>query len=150
MLSYCAMSELFDFNDEIQFIDEAPDRYGVEGEHFFYLCRMCGTIGVIVPVFEIERAEKSCVVTAYGKHCSHSIEIREARILLGSQLIEDKAPGSGESFFVGYANQPKSWEGVIRHVFKTERAILQLIDFSGRLKAEWNEFLRIRQDRLGF
>ena len=144
-------SEIFDFNEEIQFLDQAPDRYSVEVEDFFYLCRMCGMIGVIIPVFESERTEKGCVVTAYGKICLHLIEVREGSIFLASQFIEDKAaPESLESFYAGPADNPSAWEGVIRHVFKAERSILQMIDFPGRVKAEWSEYLRVRQDRLGF
>ena len=64
------MAVLFDLSDEIQLIDQAPDNYGVEVEDFFYAIRMCGMIAVIIPVFEVERTEKGCVITAYGKICS--------------------------------------------------------------------------------
>ena len=96
-------SEIFDFGEELQFLDQAPDRYSMEGEDFFYLCRCCGMIGIIISVFESERTEKGCVITAYGKICLHSIEVREGSILLGSALIEDKAPGNRDSFFAGYS-----------------------------------------------
>ena len=144
-------SEIFDLSDEIQLMDQAPDRYGMEVEDFFYAVRMCGMIAVIVPVFEVERTEKGCMITAYGRHCVHMIQIQENRVMLGSQAINDKAEENNrESFFVGPPDNPSSWEGVIRHVFHHERAILQMVDFTGRLRSEWDEFLRIRKDRLGF
>ena len=70
------MAVLFDLSDEIQLIDQAPDNYGVEVEDFFYAIRMCGMIAVIIPVFEVERIEKGCVITAYGRLCIHEIQIR--------------------------------------------------------------------------
>ena len=111
-------------------------------------------IGVIIPVFEAERTEKGCVVTAFGRIAIHSIEIREAKagsfVALSVQPIEDRAQSTPECVFTGPASQPVTWEGVVKHVFRNERAILQMIDFSGRLKADWDEFIRIRKDRLGF
>ena len=144
------MAVLFDLSDEIQLIDQAPDNYGVEVEDFFYAIRTCGMIAVIVPVFEVERVEKGCVISAYGRLCLHEIQIRENRVMLGSQAIDDREASIREHFFVGPADNPASWEGVVRHVFHHERAILQMVDFTGRLRAEWDEYLRIRKDRLGF
>ena len=144
-------SEIFDFGEEIQFLDQAPDRYGMEVEDFFYAVRMCGMIAVIIPVFEVERTEKGCIITAYGRLCVHEIQIRENRVMLGSQAIDDEAEANNrERFFVGPSDNPASWEGVIRHVFRHEKAILQMADFAGRVKAEWGEFLRVRKERLGF
>ena len=70
--------------------------------------------------------------------------------MLGSKSIDDKDANIIERFFVGPADNPASWQGVIRHIFKAERAILQMFDFTGRLRSEWDEYLRIRKDRLGF
>ena len=144
------MAVLFDLADEITLIDQAPDHYGVEVEDFFYAVRMCGMIAAICSVFEAEQVEKGCVITAYGRFCIHEIQIRDNRVMLGSQPGDDKAESIRDHFFVGPADNPASWEGVIRHVFHHERAILQMIDFTGRLRSEWDEYLRIRKDRLGF
>jgi hypothetical protein len=131
-------------------IDQAPDHYGVEVEDFFYAVRTCGMLAVIISVFEAEKVEKGCVITAYGRLCLHEIAIRETAIMLGSQAIDDKDTNIIHHFFAGPADNPAAWEGVIRHVFHHERAILQMVDFTGRLRSEWEEFLRIRKDRLGF
>jgi hypothetical protein len=144
------MAALFDLSDEIQLIDQAPDHYGVEVEDFFYAVRTCGMIAVIIPVFEAEKTEKGMVISAYGSICLHEIQIRENRVLLGSQAIDDKDTRTIQHFFVGPSDNPASWQGVVRHIFKAERAILQMVDFTGRLRSEWDEYLRIRRDRLGF
>ena len=144
------MGVLFDLSDEIQLISQAPEDWHVEPEHLFYAIRACGMIAVIIPVFEAERVEQGVVITAYGRIGLHEIAISENSVTLGSQTIDDGAESVREHFFVGPADVPASWEGVIRHVFKAERAILQMIDFSGRMRAEWDEYLRVRQDRLGF
>ena len=144
------MGVLFDLSDEIQLISQAPEDWHVEPEHLFYAIRACGMLAVIIPVFEAEQVEKGIVITAYGRLCLHEIAIRENHVTLGSQAIDDGTESVREHFFVGLADNPASWEGVIRHVFKAERAILQMIDFSGRMQAEWAEFLRVRKERLGF
>ena len=102
------------------------------------------------PRFRGREVEKGVVITAYGRLCLHEIAIRENNVTLGSQAIDDGAESVREHFFVGPADNPSSWEGVIRHVFKAERAILQMVDFSGRMRSEWAEFLRVRKERLGF
>jgi hypothetical protein len=144
------MGRLFDLSDEIQLVSEGPENWHVEPEHLFYAIRACGMLAVIIPVFEAERAEKGIVITAFGRLCLHEIAIRETAVMLGSKAIDDKDARIIEHFFVGESDNPASWEGVIRHIFKAERSILQMIDFAGRVRAEWNEFLRIRQERLGF
>ena len=107
-------------------------------------------VAAIIPVFEGEQTEKGCLITAYGKYCIHEFEIREDKVMLGSQALDDKVDGAIDHFFVGEADNPSSWEGDIRHVFKDERAILQMVDFRGRVRREWDEYLRNRGDRLGF
>ena len=102
------------------------------------------------PVFEAEQVEKGVVISAYGKVAIHEIAISENHVMLGSQAIDDKAASVSERFFAGPADNPASWEGVIRHIFKAERSILMMVDFTGRLRSEWDEYLRIRKDRLGF
>ena len=148
------MAVLFDLSDEITLIDQAPDHYGVEVEDFFYAVRTCGMLAAICSVFEAERIEKGVVISAYGKLCVHEIQVRESGngglISLGSQSLEKASHGAIERFFAGPADNPESWVGVIRHVFHHERAILQMVDFTGRLRSEWGEFLRVRKERLGF
>ena len=112
-------------------------------------------VAAICTVFEAERIEKGVVVSCYGKLCVHEIQVRESGsgglISLGSQAISDKAPyGASDRFFAGPADVPESWLGVVRHIYRNERAILWMADFPSRLKAEWAEFLRVRKDRLGF
>jgi hypothetical protein len=143
--------KLFDLSDEIQLLDRAEDDWGVEPEQFFYCIRCCSVLAAICSVFEAERTPRGCVVTAYGKLCAHDIEISQDRVFLGSRTIDDKNTGAPERFFAGPASSPESWMGAIRHVFKTERAILQLFpDWTGRMRSEWNEYLRVRRERLGF
>jgi len=150
MLCAMANSALFDLGEEIELVAESPDRLGIEPQDAFYLCRACGVLAAICSVFEVERIEKGCVITAYGRLCLHEITIREGGFVsLGAQA-NDHAASVSENFHVGYAYLPETWEGVIRSIFKTERAILQMVDFAGRMKAEWEEFLRVRKDRLGF
>jgi hypothetical protein len=139
---------LFDISDEIQLIDRALDEWNVEPEQLFYALRACGMIAVIVPVFEGERTERGCLISAYGKHCVHEIEISEGKVMLGSKGLDEE--NGINNFFVGPSDNPASWEGVIRHVFHHERAILSMADFKGRVRREWDEYLRIRGDRLGF
>ncbi len=141
---------LFDISDEIQLIDRAPDEWNTESEPFFYGLRACGVLAAIVPVFEGERIEKGVVIVAYGKFAIHEIMIRENRVMIGSQALDNKIDARIDHFLVGEADNPSTWEGVIRHVFRNERAILQMSDFKGRVRAEWDEYLRIRGDRLGF
>ena len=110
---------------------------------------------MIVPAFEVERTERrGCRVACYGRLCVHEIEIRSAKnenfISLTVQIINDRTPDEPECVFTGPASQPITWQGVVKHIFKDERAILWMADFSSRLKAEWDEYLRIRRDRLGF
>ena len=108
-------------------------------------------IAAIVPVFEGERIEKGCLVTGYGRYAIHEILIRDDRVMLGSQSLDSKGDdGPIDHFFVGPADNPASWEGVIRHVVRNEKAILPLVDFKGRVRAEWAEYIRNREDRLGF
>jgi hypothetical protein len=144
------MAVLFDLSDEIQLIDRAPEEWHVEPEHLFYGIRACGMLAAICSVFEAEKVEKGIIITAYGRIGLHEIEIRETAVMLGSQPIDDKDTNILDRFFVGPVDNPASWDGVIRHVFKAERAILQLVDFKGQVRKEWDEFLRIRRDRLGF
>ena len=144
------MAVLFDLSDEIQLISQAPEDWHVEPEHLFYAIRACGMIAAVIPVFEAEKVEKGVVISAYGRFCLHEIAISENSVMLGSKSIDDKDANIIERFFVGPADNPASWQGVIRHIFKAERAILQMFDFTGRLRSEWDEYLRIRKDRLGF
>ena len=144
------MSMLFDLSDEIQLIDRAIDEWNIEPECLFYALRACGMVAVIIPVFEGDRTEKGILISAYGKFGIHEFEIRENKVLIGSQALDSKIDAPIDLFFVGEADNPSSWEATIRHVFKAERAILQMVDFRGRVRAEWDEYLRIRGDRLGF
>ena len=141
---------VLDLSDEIQLIDRAPDEWGVEEEQFFYCLRACGVLAALVQVFEGERIEKGCCITAYGRHGIHEFLIRENKILIGSQALSDRHDNPLDHFHVGPADSPSSWEATIRHVVKAEHGILQMADFKGRVRAEWDEYLRIRGDRLGF
>ena len=93
----------------------------------------------------------------------HSLVLLEPTLLdvpSGALLTEALGPvleqyGAGDKegidhFLVGSADEPSSWEATIRHVFKAERSCLQMSDFSGRVRKEWDDYLRIRGDRLGF
>ena len=144
------MSTLFDLSDEIQFLDRAEDDWNVEPEQIFYCLRACGMIQIIISVFEAEKVETGVLVTGYGRYGIHEILIRENRVTIGSQALDDKHDNPIDHFFVGEADNPSTWEAVIRSVFKNERAILSMSDFKGRVRAEWLEYLRIRGDRLGF
>ena len=155
MLSYCSMApELFDVGDEITIIDQAVDRLGIEPQEAFFLCQACGMVAAICSVFEVERIERGVVVSAYGRLCVHSIQVRESGssglISLGSQAINDQAAIDVERFFAGPADVPESWLGVVKHIYRNERSILWMADFSERLKSEWQKFLDVRRDRLGF
>ena len=144
------MAVLFDLSDEIQLVNQAPEDWHIEPEHIFSAIRACGMIAVIIPVFEAEKVEKGIVITAYGRLCLHEIAIRENNVTLGSQAIDDQEANIRESFFVGRADAPASWEGVIRHVFKAERAILQMIDFAGRMRASGRNFFASARIGLAF
>ena len=74
---------------------------GVEVEDFFYAVRTCGMLAAICSVFEAEQVEKGMVISAYGRLCLHEIQIRENRVMLGSQAIADKTANIREHFFVG-------------------------------------------------
>jgi hypothetical protein len=141
---------MFDISDEIQLIDRAIDEWGTEPEQLFYALRACGMVAVIIEVFEGDRIEGGLVITAYGRFCVHEVAIYEGRVMLGSRSMDDKDNAPIDRFFVGPADNPASWEGVIRSIFRNERAILQMVDFRGRVRREWDEYLRIRGDRLGF
>ena len=70
--------------------------------------------------------------------------------MLGSKgLDRQERPCQLNAFSSGPADNPASWEGVIRHVFKNERAILQMVDFKGRVRAEWDEYLADSRGSVG-
>jgi hypothetical protein len=152
-------SEIFDHSDEIQLLEEALDRYGIEPEDFFYLCRACQVIAAICPVFEAEKlcvnaqfdeAEGGIIVTAFGSLCEHQIAVQGGFVSTASIAIDDRRPNAPEPSIIGRSSLPLAWLGVLRRVFKAERAILWQADFTSRVKAEWSEYLRFRKERLGF
>ena len=141
---------LFDIHDEIQLIDRSIDDWNVESEPFFYGIRACGMLSAIIEAFEAEKIEKGCLIIGYGRYGIHEFVIRGGQLLIGSQAVSDRHDNPISHFSVGPADNPASWEATIRHVVKAERAILQMVDFKGRVRREWDEYLRIRGDRLGF
>jgi hypothetical protein len=143
--------ELLDLSEAIERVSEAHDDWNTEPEALFYCLRACSMIAVIIPVFEAEKTEAGIVVSAFGKIAIHEISIHNNSTTIGSQALDDKSASHPEHFFVGPADNPESWLGMIRHVFRVERAIMQTFpDWAGRTKGEWNEYLRIRRERLGF
>lgn len=148
--SFSAM-ELFDLSEAIERVAEARDDWNTEPEALFYCLRACSMIAIIIPVFEAEKTEAGIVITAYGKFAVTEIQIHENHVTIGSQSLDSQGERPVERFFVGPADNPESWLGMIRHVFRAERAILQTFpDWAGRTRSEWNEYLRIRRERLGF
>jgi hypothetical protein len=148
------MAEIFDFSDEVSLLDQAFDRYGVEPQVFFCLCQAAGMIAAVVPAFEIERTASGCILTGFGRLCIHQIEVREAEndsfATLTAQVINDRAPCEPEVVFGGIASLPASWVGIVKHIYRNERSILWMADFGERLKSEWQKYLDVRRDRLGF
>ena len=145
------MAVLFDLSDEIQLIDRAPDDWNVEPEHFFYAIRACGMLAVIIPVFEAEQIEKG--VRHHGLReasASTRSQIRENSVM--TRLASHRRQSDATIAITSSSGRPttqQSWEGVIRHVFHHERAILQMVDFAGRVRAEWDEYLAHSQRSVG-
>ena len=111
------MAMLFDLSDEIQLIDRAPDDWNVEPEQIFYALRACGMLSAIIPVFEGEKLRRGASSRLTGSSASMN-----SRFAMGSdawsQALDDKDDDPIDHFFVGQADNPQSWQGVIRHVFQ--------------------------------
>ena len=144
------MATLFDISDEIQLIDRAPDEWNTEPEQLFYGLRACGMLAVIIPVFEGEKVEKGCLITAYGQ-VLHP-RIRDSRWAGDDRLAspDDKDDNPIDHFFVGPSGQPLVMGS--RHPACLQERACHLADgrFQGRVRASGMNICAIAMIGWGF
>jgi hypothetical protein len=146
-------AEIFETDEALALLSEYAERYGPD-ERIFYYCFRSLSMMAPCSVFEIRSSEHGFAVTAYGRRALHEIRVSENKdggcfISTSAQPL-DNPFGARERVFEGHAHSPAAWEAVVRSACRVEGATISMNDFAASLRDGWAEYLRVRDDRLGF
>jgi hypothetical protein len=147
--------ELIEPSEAISLLDEYRDRFALDEESFFYLFRTCSALPAHLGPFEIHPVVKGCSLTLFGKRCEFELRVINANddravVSVIAQPLDDKTGRMRQIVFSGWADEPESWLSVIRTITRCEGLTLYMHDFPATLRDSWAEYLRVRDDRLGF
>jgi hypothetical protein len=149
-------SEIFEPSEAISLLGEHTERFGSGERLFFFLFRTCMTLPAHLGPYEIRAVAKGCAVTMYGKRAEYEIRMIEANddrsiVAVLMQPFSDKTGRARQRVFEGWADESgESFLSVLRAITRCEGLTLFMFGFAAQLREGWAEYLRVRDDRLGF